>query len=1148
LRSFAADRLPEYMVPTVFIRIDSFPTTPNGKLDRRALPAPDLSGLSTGGRAPETDTEQTLATIFRDVLNLDADTALSVDDDFFRLGGDSILSIQVVARAKRSGVTVTAAEVFTTRTIAGLATLADARAGQEREDTALDDVSSVGLWPIAAQTINNPGFGSFAQSFAYTTPPELTSDVLHTVLTRIVDHHPALRGILSSDQNTSTGWRFDIQDIDRVDVTTRIVHTHLDISWSSPQWQEQIKKSTKELTEHLAPEAGLIWRATWYTSDEEADGRLLIVIHHLVVDGVSWRILADDLKQAWELETGATGDALLPVGTSLTTWAHALTTRAADSDVTDQLNYWQQVSATNEPLLGTRALDPSRDTGATARHINVTVPADVTRTVLGTVPHLLSAEVNDVLLGALTIAVGAWRAQRGVDHRGLVVGLEGHGREETFVPGSDLSRTVGWFTTWYPVALDTDEIEPAVAAVDPDSAAEAVLRVKDRLAGVPDRGIGYGLLRHLNPVGREALADAIPPQVGFNYLGQFTTGNGDKTNVWGTAPEAPGLGGHGSPVQPLPAVIDINAATVNDSTGPVVEAGFAYAAGILAEADVRELADLWAQALGALAEYATNTTTVRRSISDFTAKNRDREELTLWEDRYGPLDDVQPLTPLQQGLVFHTELDADGVDVYVTQTILRFAGGVDPDRMHDALTSVVERFPNLKAAIVTDNSAVHVSVIPTTVTVPFNVVDADGRGSIDVIVRDIADSDRAEPFDLARPPLLRGSLVHDGNGKAMLVLTMHHVLADGWSTPALVGALLDAYRNPGAATTTDTAYPRFLEWLDDRDDEASLGRWRSVLAPVEEPTLIAPETGTLTGFPDETRFTLDAGVTTRLGETAQSTGATLSTLVQAAWGVFLNTLTGQETVVFGTTVSGRPAEIDGIEDTVGLFINTIPTPITLAPDVTLEQLLSGLQEQNTGLLEDHHVSLPELHRLTGLSPLFDTLVVYENYPIDEESLALGITGLDVSGIEGRDSTHYPITLEVIPGRELAFQLSFAVEVFDRATVDRFATVFTRILHAFAGNPTVRVADLDVLPTHELDQVRGWATGDGLVIPAGVTLDSLLRDQAAATPDAVAVVSDDGQELTYHQFDTRINRFARLLGQHGVAVGDRIGVLLPRSTD
>ncbi|AZT97659.1 hypothetical protein CXR27_12105 [Brevibacterium aurantiacum] len=270
LRSFTADRLPEYMVPTVFIRIDSFPTTPNGKLDRRALPAPDLGTLSTGGRAPESDTEKLLADVFRDVLNLDDDTDLSVDDDFFRLGGDSILSIQVVTRAKRAGVTVTAAEVFTTRTIAGLAKLADERMGERHhERPSLDEISSTDLWPIAAQTINNPGFGSFTQSFVYTTPPELTSNVLHAMLTRVVDHHSALRGILSPDQNTPTRWQFSIQDTNQVDVTTLVDHTHTNIPWSSPQWQDQVKKSTEDLSITLDPEAGLLWQAIWYTSDEE---------------------------------------------------------------------------------------------------------------------------------------------------------------------------------------------------------------------------------------------------------------------------------------------------------------------------------------------------------------------------------------------------------------------------------------------------------------------------------------------------------------------------------------------------------------------------------------------------------------------------------------------------------------------------------------------------------------------------------------------------------------------------------------------------------------------------------------------------------------------------------------------------------------
>ena len=167
--------------------------------------------------------------------------------------------------------------------------------------------------------------------------------------------------------------------------------------------------------------------------------------------------------------------------------------------------------------------------------------------------------------------------------------------------------------------------------VDPNSAADGVLRVKDRLASVPDRGLGYGLLRHLNPVTSEALDDAAAPQIGFNYLGQFTTGTSGEEGVWNNAPESIGLSAYASSDQQLPAVIDINAATVNDPTGPVVEAGFSYAAGILAEADVRELADLWTQALSSLADYATTTTNVRRSIS--TSRRVKCNGVTSWHGK-----------------------------------------------------------------------------------------------------------------------------------------------------------------------------------------------------------------------------------------------------------------------------------------------------------------------------------------------------------------------------------------------------------------------------------------------------------------------------------------------------------------------------------
>ncbi|WP_306770306.1 non-ribosomal peptide synthetase [Microbacterium sp. 18062] len=1145
LRIHAEERLPEYMVPTTFTCVEAFPLTPTGKLDRRALPAPDLTEATGPGRSAETDTERTLAHVFREVLRLGEDAVFSIDDDFFRLGGDSILSIQVVSRARRAGVAISAAEVFSARTIAALARLADARAGEEQRAQTPEALSS-GLWPIAASAVGLPGFRTFVQSAVFTTPIGAAADLVARVLTRVVDHHPELRGRLVRQDDGD--WQFEIPPASSAAAEECLSRETTSWAWSDPRWSDRVADAAAELAESLDPEAGRLWGAHWVTSDAEPDGRLLLVVHHLVVDGVSWRIIGDDLADAAKLEDGTTSDALLTVGTGLAAWSRALSARATDADIVAQTDHWSSVS-TDEPLLGSRELDPLRDTRATAAAVPVHIPAEVASALLVDVPRVLSAQVNDVLLGSLAIAVGAWRARRGLADRRVLVGLEGHGREESLVLGADLSRTVGWFTTWFPVALDTEDVDPSGAVVDPRASSDVVLRIKEQLAAVPGRGIGYGLLRELAPDARDALTEGRGPQIGFNYLGQF--GGGDSGGGWAPAPERPGIGAYASGELPLGTAIDINVAAVPDGAGWALRGEIAYASGVLEDVDVRELAELWEQALGSLAAYPATTATVRRSPSDMTAPGLTQVDIDSWERRYGELSDVHPLTPLQQGIVFESLAGAGtaGVDVYATQSTYRIDGDGDPDRFRGSLVHLLARFPNLRAAIAATAGGESVAVIPRTVDPLFSVVDLDDEADVESSIEEIEERDRVTPFDFSIAPLIRAALVRHRGGHA-LILTIHHVLVDGWSTPRLLQTLWEGYGRPDSAVEPDPGFARFLSWLISRDQRVSLERWAEALAVVEEPTLVAPGAGGASVFPEDVVITLDARQTAELKEVARAAGSTMSNLLQTIWAVFLNAMTGQETVVFGATVSGRPPEVEGVEEAVGLFINTLPVAVPLDRGASLVETVRRVQDRNAALLEHHHVSLPDLHRLTGHRPLFDTLFVYENYPFDKDTLdqVSVSSGLGLRAVTGHESTHYPLTLAARAGAETWLRLSYRPDLFGPDEADRLVTSFLRLLAVLAEDPHRPLGTLDALAEGDSAADASWSAG-AHIAPRASTVDALLRAQPACTPDAIAVHDDaDGREWSFAAFDARVNAVARLLTERGVEVGDRVAVMLPRSAD
>ncbi|OZD08272.1 hypothetical protein CH284_19680, partial [Rhodococcus sp. 06-156-3] len=798
LRAFLTDRLPDYMIPTVFIPIDTIPVTPNGKLDRRALPTPDLTGALTGGQHPTTVTETTLATVFADVLHLPTDTELSIDDDFFRLGGDSISSIQVVTRARRAGITITAADIFTHRTIATLATIADTRTHTESGPTA---VTTAPLLPIAARYINRPGFDHFTQSFVFTTPPDLTTDTLHRILTRVIGHHPTLQGRLGIDNSGAPHFTGAATPIE---VTTRLDTTEFTDGWSGPRWPAYVTAETTRLSEQLDPTNGILWRALWCTHSgdtkpndadsgdtkpNDADsgdttGRLVMVIHHLAVDGVSWRILEDDLAHAWALDTDATDTDLLPAGTSITTWTHALT----EQDVTEQLGHWSTVVNAVVPLFGETGIDQERHTQATVTTIDVKIPAGP---LINDVTAALSASVEDILLTALTIATDTWRARHHLEPLPITIGMEGHGRQETLVPGADLSRSIGWFTTWYPILADLTDLDPHHTITDPTLAADAVLRIKDTLARIPDRGIGYGILTHLDP---DTALPTTTPDLAFNYLGNFSA---VTAKPWSNSPECPGIRAHLPKNLPAAAVVDVNIAVLTGSDGePMFDGSFAYAQDILTSEQARELVQLWTTALQTLVTYATGVGAgrVRRSLTDFTATGIIHSDLTAWEHRYGDITDVQPLTPLQHGMVFESLLgDSASVDLYLTHTLVHVTGTLDNERLYRALRTLTEIYPNLKAAITPAANGDYVAVIPTHATIELTAVN--GIGDADAVDKAVA-RNRETGFVLADALLMRVTAVTTAPDHHTLILTIHHAITDGWSTPPLIATLLRAYNTP----------------------------------------------------------------------------------------------------------------------------------------------------------------------------------------------------------------------------------------------------------------------------------------------------------------------------------------------------------------
>jgi non-ribosomal peptide synthase protein (TIGR01720 family) len=687
--------------------------------------------------------------------------------------------------------------------------------------------------------------------------------------------------------------------------------------------------------------------------------------------------------------------------------------------------------------------------------LSASLDGETTRLLLGEVPAAFGAGVQDILLIAFGLALAQFlntgTAPIGVD-------VEGHGRAEELFDDVDLSRTVGWFTTKYPVSLAVGGLSWA-QVISGAAALEAVVKdAKEQLRAVPE-ALSYGVLRYVNP--DVELAESDPP-IGFNYLGRLAGAAELSDALWridsgGAALTAEAMA---LPLS-LAHTLELNAATVDSEAGPRLRADWTWAASALDDEQVNRLSRLWFEALAGICAL------VRRGGGGLTpvdiAPARLRQHQIDELCRQFEVADVLPLTPLQQGLLFHagTAQGNDHDDVYAVQLGFTITGALDGDRLAAAVQSMVGRNPHLAARFSAQFDE-PVQIIPAHPVSAYQYLERESAEAIEQLCA----AERAAVCDLEASPAFRVALVRTGEDTHRCVLTIHHIVVDGWSMPILLQEIFAGYY--GAPLPEPVPYRRFVAWLAERDLDAARAAWGQVLAGFDTPTLVGPSDRLQLGPRDLTSYRVSEQTTRALGELARTQHTTLSTVLQAAWALLLSSLTCRHDVVFGAVVSGRPAEVADAESMIGLLINTVPVRATITPLTTTTELLDQLHRDHNHTLEHQHLALTEIHRLTGHAQLFDTVFVYENYPVDTAAMA-GADGLTLTESTIRDHYHYPLAVQALPGTELNLLVQYRTDVFTPARIDTLIQRLHHILVAITTNPTQPLSLIDALTTNEPDR-------------------------------------------------------------------------------
>jgi len=1111
LRSHLGRRLPDYMVPPYFVPVERFPLTSNGKIDRKALPDPLeaasgegslQAGEARGGEervAPRTDEEKLLAGVWEAVLGR---KNIGARDNFFVLGGDSIKAIQIVSRLRETGFKLTVRHLFEFPCIEELAAKMTGEGGASRTEPKPTPTSGP-LTPIQAAflRIQEEIPHHYAQGVLLKASRPVDEAALEATLQAILEHHDALRLRLKdcefpakdatgSGRSEKSAWWSVAGGQWGENVAVRTLHhrteakgtrTERDRGSLGPQSsvlspqppvlgprscvdlrgmadaQERMDEECGKLCASLDLFRGPLVKAMLFRTDD--GDRLLWVVHHMAVDGVSWRILLEDLERGYEQASQGSPVKLPPPADSFLHWSARLEALGGSGELLEELDYWKEVEREAAELPDSNGLLPVKDSEATNKTPQPPVvqseclSREQTEALLHSASRVLQAEARDVLLTALA------RAVRRQGREGILIDLEGHGREPLF-DDADASRTVGWLTTLYPFVL---RLPPAGREASPGGSAREVAdhvgHIREKLRRIPRNGAGYGILEQHRDL-------ALRPRVVFNYLGRFDASR--EEGVFAIVPRrVPRTVGEG--VREIHD-LEIEARIVDDELELAVIGPCTQEARKLLKDFRRELEEI----------------SILVSSSSLPVENTAKERPRPETGSQGPeTENIYPLSPTQEGMLFE-RLYEDRPDSYLGQFSFTARGELDPGVFQKCWDLLVERYDILRTVFM--HRGLERPVQKVLAERPVEVLLEDLRGmAADEQARRVEEFktlDRQRGFVLDRDPLMRVSVFQRSEDCWDVVWTHHHILMDGWCFGIVIGELFAAYESLRQGKPPEfkpaPPYRDYIRYIERADKEASLAYWEQYLSGYERPAgrldldvdsgtwsrrqsgsrepEVGDEGSERSGERTEClRRVLDEERTAKLKAAAARSRATLNATVQSAWGIRIGHWNRSADVVFGGAVSGRPAEVPGIEDMVGLFINTVPVRIRADGVARFDELARKTQKEALESEPHHYCSLADVQPLTPLNrDLLDHVVVFENYPLSEELLRLNEgfrLGFSVEDVDVYIQTHFPLRLVLQPGARLEVELHFDPVRYPRESMEEILAGFEGLLDAVAEDPT-----------------------------------------------------------------------------------------------
>ena len=1043
LEEHLRNRLPEYMIPNAFIFLTNLPITVNGKIDRNALEQLELK-KEQHFLQPRNNIEKELCKIWQEVLGIEK---VSISDNFFRLGGDSILTIQVLSKSRNRGIIFNLKDIFDHPQIMSLSRICSV---VEKPEVNLKNnqkvFGDVKLTPIQGYFFNSMGvvdFNHYNQSILLAFEGELNQAFLKQAIEKIIEQHDMLRARYKLRKDSveqkvyrKSSYIFNFFDFSNLGDKQQIL---------------AMNNASNVIQKKINIYKNLVGVGVYRLAKEKY--RIFIAIHHLVVDEVSWRIIKEDLEYVYTQLKKVLVVTLPNKTMSYKEWSNRLR-RFVNQITKNELKYWKSVD--NKLIAREQTFSKSY------KYIVKRLDKGNTLDLLRKVNEAYRTEVYDILLIALALVLQSWNKCLT-----KIVDLEGHGRENiTKDQNIDLSRTVGWFTTIYPLDLEIKNKSDLITVIKD---------IKERIRSVPNKGIGYGILKLYNKLDKHnQRADIL-----FNFLGQR---NNSSTGVFKFSNEPKGL--DVSKDNNLSHKIVINCLIQNDG----FSIRFTYDDILYLDNDIDVLANEYFQVLKKIVDVCLDDNNFGYTVSDF--KDLDFLDQSTIDNQLGKIphiEDAYRLSSLQAGFLFTENLlidsDLKSYNGYIVQSVYSIEVNIDVGVLKLAWDILVQNNVIFRTGFLWQYLKEPIQFVVSECQHDFRLIYLKSSELKDLRskVISLAIQEKSKRFDLAKPPINRVLLVLIDNKPSYLIWTTHHIILDGWTTSLLLEELRNIYisikDNKEFIQDKRIVYKDYINWIYSQKTPQALNEWKNYLSNLGYNNLLYFGDGSVnidqTEADSEFIFEINQDLSKDFRQSALNANLTPNTLFQAAFGLILHKYTELSDFAFGITVSGRSIDLDGISDVAGLCINTLPLRVKINRGLGFLEFANILKEATFFINQTSYISLAEIQKLViqDKKHLFNTIFVYENYP--KKTTNTKNLGFQISKFSSFSRTEYPFALVIGPGEKFIVRIVYNSKCFNLQFLQEFKayflTIMSVIVRQVAANNSVNLHSIISAFDRELEK-------------------------------------------------------------------------------